>query len=102
MLGLKGLIKGQKAGTCLGLQGSYSFLDLKFKTFSKQYFIFPDGRLTKKVFNRDLEKHRKQAFVMIHCKCTVTKVQCGHTVKENYETYETSHSVIKCFGYGRD
>ena len=46
MLGLKGLIKGQKAGTCLGLQGSYSFLDLKFKTFSKQYFIFPDARLT--------------------------------------------------------
>ena len=46
MLGLKGLIKGQKAGTCLGLQRSYSFLDLKFKTFSKQYFIFPDGRLT--------------------------------------------------------
>ena len=42
----KGLIKGQKAGTCLGLQGSYSFLDLKFKTFSKQYFIFPDARLT--------------------------------------------------------
>ena len=62
-----------------GVQGSYKFLDPKFKTFSrlfpKQCFIFLDSRLT----NRwSIEKHRNQTFFMMHCKCTVTTVQCGH------------------------
>ena len=30
------------------------------------------------MINRDLEKRRNQAFFMMHCKRTVTTVQCGH------------------------
>ena len=54
------------------IQGSYRFLDPKFKTFSRSFSLTINFFQTfvKEVINIDLEKHRKKAFCMLHCKYT--------------------------------
>ena len=53
-------------------QGSYRFLDPKFKTFSKTIIFLPDseGHVIKKVINRDLKKRRNKAFTTMRCNRT--------------------------------
>ena len=59
--------------------GFYRFLDPKVKTFSrllpKTILYFSRLKVNKKVSNRDLEKHKNQAFFMLHLKHMVTTVQ---------------------------
>ena len=56
------------------------FLDPKienfFQTFSKTILYFSTLKVTKEVIDRDFEKCRNQVIFMMHCKHTVTKVQC--------------------------
>ena len=57
-------------------QCQYRFLDPKFKTFSKNNSSFFQTSRHQIGDNEDLENRRNQAFFMVHCKRTVTKVQC--------------------------
>ena len=51
-----------------------------FQTFSKTILYFSRLKVDKymQVINRDLEKHRIQAFFMMNCKHMITTVQCRH------------------------
>ena len=51
-------------------QGSYRFLDPKFKTFSKTIYFFPDSRLSNRWSIETLQKRRNKAFTTMRCKRT--------------------------------
>ena len=61
------------------LQGSYIFFDPKFKTicspFSKTIISFSGLKVIKQVINVALKKSRNKAFFIIHCKCTMAKIE---------------------------
>ena len=68
-----------------------------FQTFlPKTIVYFFRFKVTKWVVNRDLEKRGNNLF----SRCTANV--SNHGTMWTNESYETSHSVIKCLGYGRD
>ena len=50
----------------------------KIQDFSKTILYFSRLKVNKQVVYRDLENTGNQAFFMMHCKFTLTTVQCGH------------------------
>ena len=52
--------------------------EFKIQDFSKTILYFSRLKVNKLVVYRDLENTGNQAFFMMHCKFTLTTVQCGH------------------------
>ena len=50
----------------------------KIQDFSKTVLYFSRLKVNKQVVYRDLENTGNQAFFMMHCKFSLTTVQCGH------------------------
>ena len=50
----------------------------KIQDFSKTVLYFSRLKVNKQVVYRDLENTGNQDFFMMHCKFTLTTVQCGH------------------------